>query len=577
MVESFLLQNMETLRLYVDAEQDPFKILRDLSRKEFSTEVNDSIDYILGPDILKEYKLHLRKIQEAPIPVDVKQALKNYCLIILLAEELESDDNDVAKIYSFLIEIQDQNINKENFYQIALNKSEKVIFGYSELQELVKFVEIVSRLQGDQKINLSNVISLKVSHLVDISNNDIIYIAQKIFELKELNQIDGCSAIVDILALCLINQLSDFKMYSEYPEELQNELTVENCEKIREAIRLARSGALKDHRREQFNDLADFFKVPDLEEYKIEETKARTKHVSDIVEDIQQLIRNLPVKKSSQFRLGKKLHSNEKTGAEVYQCEADFGQVAVKVYNNVKENDFLMNQVKYMIIMADIPNFVDVYGAFQEESKFYLVMELAHETLYLRILSWETNKIDATIREQEAFKVLNDLVRAMWTLNDRNISHKDIKPENIFIFKNNSSGEEIYKIGDLDISCETKKDEIGRTLICSQGRVQGTENFMAPELFIAMRKEISVVDMDYNACDVYSLGLTILRMITSENDHSWNAGINLQSDMDCLIERNIKSKDLKEYLKEMLKVDPKKRPKFRDLVSRLNKSVSTSI
>ena len=44
----------------------------------------------------------------------------------------------------------------------------------------------------------------------------------------------------------------------------------------------------------------------------------------------------------------------------------------------------------------------------------------------------------------------------------------------------------------------------------------GTPMYLAPELVEMEIRKIAKNNINYNLCDVYSLGLTIMRMLTSE-------------------------------------------------------------
>ena len=86
-------------------------------------------------------------------------------------------------------------------------------------------------------------------------------------------------------------------------------------------------------------------------------------------------------------------------------------------------------------------------------------------------------------------------------LQKSNISHRDIKPQNILVFKNN-----IYKIADFG---EAKKIE-NMTINLISNSLRGTELYMSPLLFNGLRT--GQVDIKHNAfkSDVYSFGLCIL-------------------------------------------------------------------
>jgi NIMA (never in mitosis gene a)-related kinase len=88
-------------------------------------------------------------------------------------------------------------------------------------------------------------------------------------------------------------------------------------------------------------------------------------------------------------------------------------------------------------------------------------------------------------------------------LHKKHIFHRDIKPQNIFLNKN-----ELIKIGDLGFAklIKNEKDEMKRKQTCL-----GTKQYMSPE----MKKGI------YNSkTDIYSLGKTIKDFIKDETNYS---------------------------------------------------------
>ena len=218
-----------------------------------------------------------------------------------------------------------------------------------------------------------------------------------------------------------------------------------------------------------------------------------------------------------------------------------------------------------MALVQDHPYFLKLYGAFwdifKKKYRFTLVMELASETLTEKINGWNYTKTSKAIREEEALKAAINLIEAMTVLNQKNISHRDIKPDNIFITSDNA-----YKIADFDVSKKIERDCYGVTQINTKVSISGTKNYMSPELNAFASGILLEYGIDYNKSDVYSLGITILRMITDKNFLSWNAkNDRLQHDIHDIIDENIDNEKLKKILKSMLVVEPLDRPKFREL------------
>ncbi len=128
----------------------------------------------------------------------------------------------------------------------------------------------------------------------------------------------------------------------------------------------------------------------------------------------------------------------------------------------------------------------------------------------------------------------------------KNIGHRDIKPQNILVFKNN-----IYKIADFG---EAKQIE-NMTINLLSNSLRGTELYMSPLLFNGLRT--GQVDIKHNVfkSDVYSFGLCIL----------FAASLQMVTLYD--IRRIVDMKDVNKYLDKMLK--DKYSKKFIDFVGML--------
>ena len=142
-------------------------------------------------------------------------------------------------------------------------------------------------------------------------------------------------------------------------------------------------------------------------------------------------------------------------------------------------------------------------------------MELAKETLTQRIANWERENAPQAIREEYAFEAARELIAAMSELNAKDICHRDIKPDNIFITE---AG--VYKIADFDISRKIERND-GVTRV-QKLELAGTDLYMAPELRDLTHNVGDSEKTNFNLCDVYSLGLTILRIVTKREFASWN-------------------------------------------------------
>ncbi|OMJ80104.1 hypothetical protein SteCoe_19701 [Stentor coeruleus] len=300
--------------------------------------------------------------------------------------------------------------------------------------------------------------------------------------------------------------------------------------------------------------------------------------------EAQDILKNLPITSWDQIKKLERItfFKNHEKHLEVFKCLITFqGKellVAVKCnYTNIKDLN-LENQSEYMAIMAYYRNYLKLYGAFWDtyegSFRYNLIMELAKYTLKQKIDLWERENAPKHIREEQVLIAAKELIPAMCELNAKDISHRDLKPDNIFI-TDDENGCEIYKIADFDVSKKIERNAYGVTVTNTNANLAGTMIYISPELR-DLHLNVSKKGVNYNKSDVYSLGLTFLRMITKTDQSAWNASSSsLQRNMYELIDNEVEREDVKMILKAMIVVDYEKRPKFRELTVALNAEEAT--
>ena len=127
----------------------------------------------------------------------------------------------------------------------------------------------------------------------------------------------------------------------------------------------------------------------------------------------------------------------------------------------------------------------------------YILMEVAKT-------DWEKEINERQMKnkfysEDELINILNQLTSALVYLQKNNISHRDIKAQNILVFENN-----IFKIADFGEAKQfKKKNDVMSTL-------RGTELYMSPLLFNGLQKRIFDIKHNPFKSDVFSLGMCLL-------------------------------------------------------------------
>jgi serine/threonine protein kinase len=143
-------------------------------------------------------------------------------------------------------------------------------------------------------------------------------------------------------------------------------------------------------------------------------------------------------------------------------------------------------------------NIIKFEGFFKEESDSYLVTEFAHGGDLLDYI-----KKYGPLEENKARKFFKQILDAVSFMHNKDVIHRDIKPDNIVITEKKLTGHDdeipILKIIDFDFACYNKPGLLNNA---------GTQYYKAPESFTSDAKKL----------DVYSMGV-LLHVLVYAN---WN-------------------------------------------------------
>ena len=138
----------------------------------------------------------------------------------------------------------------------------------------------------------------------------------------------------------------------------------------------------------------------------------------------------------------------------------------------------------------------------------YVLMELASTDWEKEILKRKAKK--NYYEESELMNILSILVKSLSILQKQNISHRDLKPQNILVFYKNKNNmkDAIYKLADFGEAKELYKGDKPT----NRQTLRGTELYMSPILFYALRasKMMKYVKHNPYKSDVFSFGLCAL-------------------------------------------------------------------
>jgi len=218
--------------------------------------------------------------------------------------------------------------------------------------------------------------------------------------------------------------------------------------------------------------------------------------------------------------------------------------VAIKVYDKLKlldpQRKKSVNREIQILQKLSHPHIVKLYETIDSIKQLYLVMEfIKGKSLY----SYLKSKDGRRLSENEARRIFKQVLEGIQYCHKRNVSHRDIKLENILMTETND-----IKIIDFGFStCYPPGTKL--RVFC------GTPSYMSPEI---------VTKKDYYGppADMWALGILLYAMISGR--------FPFKGSSDRELYRNIakgefqfsssSSSKAKALIKRLLQVDPNKRP-----------------
>ena len=154
------------------------------------------------------------------------------------------------------------------------------------------------------------------------------------------------------------------------------------------------------------------------------------------------------------------------------------------------------------------------------------------------------------LKEEELREVVSCCLLGLSYLHNRNVMHRDIKPDNLFI---SESG--VIKLGDFGLAVQLEHSCSVRSTTC------GTAWYMAPEVY------------EEEAClksDVWSLGISIIEMAEGKNPFAGMASVKILNQVlnksPPSLSSSQCSSDLVDFVKKCLVKNVKKRASVSELL-----------
>ena len=237
----------------------------------------------------------------------------------------------------------------------------------------------------------------------------------------------------------------------------------------------------------------------------------------DLNEEIQNKLKEimyknkLPMFNPDFYKIEKKI--GEGTHGSIFQV-LNIKNMKKYAIKKIFSNDIIL--LKYikkefeLVYETEHPNILGIYAihlkCFDHTSfSFSVLMDLGETDWEIEINQhYDQNKY---YTEKELMSILKQLTSGLVYLQkQKKIAHRDVKPENIIIFKNN-----VYKLGDFGEAKGTKDADKLSTL-------RGTDTYMSPILYKGLQMGQEDVVHDIYKSDVFSLGYSMLYAASLNHD-----------------------------------------------------------
>lgn len=231
-------------------------------------------------------------------------------------------------------------------------------------------------------------------------------------------------------------------------------------------------------------------------------------------------------------------------GLEVCIKRIHYYKLSAKEKGMVENEVHVLKQFDHINIIKHLDDFKEI----SEGKEFlYIVTEFAKQGTLDQLISKHLND---HLKEDEIMKYLVQLLMGLQEMHSRNILHRDLKSENIYLLD-----EEILVIGDFGFAkILATKEQLSKSQL-------GTPYYLAPEIYKGL---------EYNSkVDIWSTGVVLYELCTYEKPFDADTLVELISAVTTSNPKPIPelySPQLRDLLNKMLAKNPKDRPSASEIL-----------
>lgn len=246
-----------------------------------------------------------------------------------------------------------------------------------------------------------------------------------------------------------------------------------------------------------------------------------------------------------QYEIIKSLGSGNFAEVKLAKEKATGQLVSLKLIDKTKCDEDAFKKEYLIQRHFDSPYIIDIISYFEDTENFVIVMEYANGgELFDAIIE------NGPFSENDAARLIQQILIGLKLLHDNKIIHRDLKPENILISKDEKTKESTIKISDFGLARLISGEKIITDFL-------GTMYYAAPEIISKRPYDSSI--------DIWSLGVVIYVLLSAfypfeaeTSDETKEKILAAKYDFN-LPEWDYISEQGKDFVKQMLQLDPEKR------------------
>jgi len=233
--------------------------------------------------------------------------------------------------------------------------------------------------------------------------------------------------------------------------------------------------------------------------------------------------------------------------------------VAVKIMSKslVKDHQMLQNEIQ-IHKATDHPNILRLLEVFEDDRNLYLVTEICPGGDLSKLMNMNSDEYSAVvIPEDDATRLLQQVVNSVHYLHSQGIVHRDLKPSNFLVAGSSAAGTSAGADAPSSNKCILKLADFGVSAYCGEKhrltRRVGTDGFMAPEISRNLPYD--------EKADIFSIGCILHMMLTGHPPKEKECGIYVTSK----IRLQFVSPEMRSLVERCMDIDPEKRPSVQEI------------